>query len=246
MEPVIKEKNVKIPLYVTVYETICQWLKDGKYKPGDKLPGENILAEQFQVSRGTLRQAMLLLQEVGLVGNHQGKGNIVLSNQDLKMNGFEKVGNPIIDFCVQPIDRTTTTIGFQAATQKHQQVLKLKASGIVAVIDITYYHENQPVGFAMVYMPHAILEQGNVDLEHTDSVYTYYMQLLSSGSLYSDTKMRIVHARERLAGILDIPEGDPLLVIEEELYTEYDTPVLSQKMYMGADLYEISLRRKSK
>ena len=62
-ENVIKEKNVKIPLYVTVYETISEWLKEGKYKPGDKLPGENILAEQLNVSRGTLRQAMLLLQE---------------------------------------------------------------------------------------------------------------------------------------------------------------------------------------
>lgn len=38
-ENVIKEKNVKIPLYVTVYETISEWLKEGKYKPGDKLPG---------------------------------------------------------------------------------------------------------------------------------------------------------------------------------------------------------------
>ena len=66
-ENVIKEKNVKIPLYVTVYETISEWLKEGKYKPGEKLPGENILAEQLNVSRGTLRQAMLLLQEDGSV-----------------------------------------------------------------------------------------------------------------------------------------------------------------------------------
>lgn len=65
-DTVIKEKNVKIPLYVTVYETISQWLKEGKYKPGDKLPGENILSEQLNVSRGTLRQAMLLLQEDAL------------------------------------------------------------------------------------------------------------------------------------------------------------------------------------
>ena len=35
---VINEKNVKIPLYVTAYETISQWLKEGKYKAGDKLP----------------------------------------------------------------------------------------------------------------------------------------------------------------------------------------------------------------
>ena len=246
MKNVIQEKNVKIPLYVTVYETICQWLKDGKYKPGDKLPGENILAEQFQVSRGTLRQAMLLLQEDGLIGNHQGKGNIVLSNQDLQRNGLEKVGNPIVDFCVEPIDRVVTTIGFQPPTQKHQEILKLRPSSIVAVIDITYFHQDSPVGFAMVYMPHEFLDKGNVDLEDMDSVYAFYMKLLSSGSLYSDTRLRIVHARERLADILAIPEGDPLLILEEELYTEYDTPVLSHKMYMGADLYEISLKRKSK
>ena len=246
MQNVIQEKNVKIPLYVTVYETICQWLKDGKYKPGDKLPGENILAEQFQVSRGTLRQAMLLLQEDGLIGNHQGKGNIVLSNQDMERNGLEKVGNPIVDFCVQPIDRVVTTIGFQPPTQKHQEILKLRPSSIVAVIDITYFHQDSPVGFAMVYMPHEFLDKGNVDLEDMDSVYAFYMKLLSSGSLYSDTRLRIVHARERLAEILAIPEGDPLLILEEELYTEYDTPVLSHKMYMGADLYEISLKRKSK
>lgn len=75
-ENVIKEKNVKIPLYVTVYETISEWLKEGKYKPGDKLPGENILAEQLNVSRGTLRQAMLLLQEDGFIVNQQGRGNM--------------------------------------------------------------------------------------------------------------------------------------------------------------------------
>ena len=42
MDNIIKEKNVQIPLYVSVYETITQWLKDGKYNPGDKLQGENV------------------------------------------------------------------------------------------------------------------------------------------------------------------------------------------------------------
>ncbi|MDO5411237.1 MAG: GntR family transcriptional regulator [Lachnospiraceae bacterium] len=245
MDNVIKEKNVKIPLYVTIYGTISQWLKEGKYKPGDKLPGENILAEQFKVSRGTLRQAMLLLQEDGLISNHQGKGNIVLSNQDIRTNGLEKVGNPITEFCLEPIDRIVTTIGFQPATQKHQEVLKLRPSSIVAVIDITYFSQDTPVGFAMVYMPHEILDKGNVDLENTDQVYDFYMKLLETGGLYSDTKLRLGRARERLAKTLQIPAEEPILILEEEIYTEYDTPVLSQKLYMGAELYEISLRRKN-
>ena len=50
---------------------------------------ERISWRASQVSRGTLRQAMLLLQEDGLIINHQGKGNIVLSNQDMSKSGLE-------------------------------------------------------------------------------------------------------------------------------------------------------------
>lgn len=165
-ENVIKEKNVKIPLYVTVYETISEWLKEGKYKPGDKLPGENILAEQLNVSRGTLRQAMLLLQEDGFIVNQQGRGNIVLSAQRPAKAGLEKIENPLVDFCLQPVDKVETTVGFQPATQKHQEVLKLRASSIVAVINITYYSGDTVVGFAMVYMPYEVLDKSSVDLEN--------------------------------------------------------------------------------
>ena len=226
---VINEKNVKIPLYVTAYETISQWLKEGKYKAGDKLPGENILAEQLAVSRGTLRQAMLLLQEDGLIINHQGKGNIVLSNQDMSKSGLEVV----------------TAIGFQPATQKHQQVLKLRPSSVVAVIDITYYCGDTPAGFAMVYMPHEVLDNSDVDLENPDTVYQYYTGLLSEGGLYSDAKIRLGQARERLANILNMQEGDPILILEEVLYSEYDTPVLSQKLFFGSEQHELSIRRKN-
>ncbi|MCB7320123.1 GntR family transcriptional regulator [Lacrimispora sp. 210928-DFI.3.58] len=244
-ESVIKEKNVKIPLYVTVYETLTQWLKEGKYKPGDKLPGENVLSEQLQVSRGTLRQAMLLLQEDGLIINHQGKGNIVLSNQDVSKNGLEKVGNPIVDFSIEPVDRVETTIGFQPATQKHQQVLKLRPSSVVAVIDITYYSGSTPAGFAMIYMPHEILDQSNVNLEDTNTVYQFYTKLLASNGIYGDSKLRMGQARERLANILEIEEGSPILILEEVLYSEYDTPVLSQKLFFGPEQHELSIRRKN-
>ena len=249
-ENVIKEKNVKIPLYVTVYETISEWLKEGKYKPGDKLPGENILAEQLNVSRGTLRQAMLLLQEDGFIVNQQGRGNIVLSAQRPAKAGLEKIENPLVEYTsgkeeAAPITYKETTVGFQPATQKHQEVLKLRASSIVAVINITYYSGDTVVGFAMVYMPYEVLDKSSVDLEDPDTVYQFYSKLLTSGGLYSDTKLRLGNARERLAGILNIPEGEPFLILEEELYSEYDTPVLSQKLFFTPDQHELHINRRN-
>lgn len=243
-DTVIIEKNVKIPLYVTVYETISSWLKDGKYKPGDKLPGENILSEQLEVSRGTLRQAMLLLQEDGLIANHQGKGNIVLSNHNMDKNGLEKTGNPIVDFYESKIIRTELSIGFQPATKKHQEVLKLRASSIVAVIDITYYGPERPAGFAMIYMPSEILDNEAVNLEDTETIYQFYNDLITNGAVFSDTRLRIGQARERTAGILDITEGDPIMIMEEVLYSEFDTPVLSQKLFFAPEQYELHMTRR--
>jgi len=63
-----------------VFEEICdqirQDLADGKLKPGDKLPSERMLAEQFSVSRAALREAMSALEFAGIVtlfkGTHGG------------------------------------------------------------------------------------------------------------------------------------------------------------------------------
>lgn len=228
-----------------VYGTIRDWLKEGRYKPGDKLPGENILAEQLKVSRGTLRQAMLLLQEDGMIMNHQGKGNIVLSNKDMSQNGVEKLCNPLVDFCNEKIDKVDVNISFQPPTEKYQEVLKLSASTVIAFIDIIYYSKGEAQGFADVYMPYDVLVQSQVDFDNKEAIYRYYCDLLENGGRYSESRLRVGSARERTAQVLGIRQGDTLLILEEEIYSEYDVPILSQKMLFRASQYEFLLRRKN-
>jgi GntR family transcriptional regulator, transcriptional repressor for pyruvate dehydrogenase complex len=47
---------------------------EGRLAPGDKLPPENVLMEQFHVSKQTLREAMRALEYLGLIGIRQGTG----------------------------------------------------------------------------------------------------------------------------------------------------------------------------
>ena len=49
-------------LFHTVSEQILQLIADEGYGPGAKLPGERELAEQFGVSRVTVREAEVALQ----------------------------------------------------------------------------------------------------------------------------------------------------------------------------------------
>jgi len=64
--------------YQRIVHQIEQWILDGSMKPGDQLPGEHVLAQQFGVSRTAVREAAKALREKGLVEPHSGRGTFVI------------------------------------------------------------------------------------------------------------------------------------------------------------------------
>ncbi|WP_419318084.1 FadR/GntR family transcriptional regulator [Caulobacter sp. ErkDOM-E] len=70
--------NVK--LYRRIADTVADAIEAGHYKLGDRLPTERELAEQFGVSRPTLREAMIALEMLGMIEARHGLGIYVTSN----------------------------------------------------------------------------------------------------------------------------------------------------------------------
>lgn len=60
-----------------VFNQLENMIRSGKWKPGDKLPSENELSKQFDVSRNTLRSALQKLKGMGVIVTHQGQGTFV-------------------------------------------------------------------------------------------------------------------------------------------------------------------------
>src|SRR5450755_4904604 len=58
---------------------------DGDLRNGDRLPTERELAEQFQVSRTAVREAMKILAQKGLVDMRPGRGTIVIDGASAAM-----------------------------------------------------------------------------------------------------------------------------------------------------------------
>lgn len=64
-------------LYEQVAKQIERMIVEGLLKPGDKLPPERELAETFEVSRSSVRDAIRTLELIGLVEPRQGEGTVV-------------------------------------------------------------------------------------------------------------------------------------------------------------------------
>ena len=60
----------------------AQILEEKKYRPGEKLPNENELAESLGISRTTLREAIRTLSSEGLLEVRRGRGTFVAGELD--------------------------------------------------------------------------------------------------------------------------------------------------------------------
>lgn len=69
------------PQYVLVAQTLIDDIRRGHYGVGDLLPPETSLCTQFGVSRHTMREAMRLLIERGLVTRQRGIGTTVTARE---------------------------------------------------------------------------------------------------------------------------------------------------------------------
>lgn len=67
-------------LYISVKRRICKLIFDGEFSDGMTTPPERILAEILGVSRVTLRKALQLLEDDGVVERVQGSGTKVRFN----------------------------------------------------------------------------------------------------------------------------------------------------------------------
>lgn len=91
-----------------IYEEVVKQLKDlianGELKPGDKLPSERELAAEFDVSRVSVRQALTVLETLGLIERKVGGGTFSVTEKidfdidpaiALIMSKKEKLSQPL-------------------------------------------------------------------------------------------------------------------------------------------------------
>lgn len=100
----VQEKDVKSVRecralkYMQIYGELKRGIKDGVFSPGERLPSESALCREYDVQRDTVRHALELLVNDGLIVKQPGRGSFVCSEEDKILFAVdpEHLKNPIL------------------------------------------------------------------------------------------------------------------------------------------------------
>lgn len=242
----VKSKAVlKRPLYICVYEEIYQRIARGVYKPGEQLPGENQLASELNVSRGTLRQALLVLQEEGLIINRQGKGNFVSkSDRNYVKNTLLKAGNPVFQlFSGEEELKVTISLVAEPAGEYIRKQLQLDPTTLLVTLHQIYEISDQVVSYGVTLLGYDNFQLYELDLTSQDHLAHFTNKLVYEQCKSTKVKTVITKCDDFLAEKLEVDVDTVLWCWREHLYNNSGEAYAINKYYMIPDYFSLMFGR---
>ena len=74
--------------YILVIGELMKYLEENQFCPGDKLPPEEVLASKLYIGRPTLREALRILDMMGVIQSSRGKANVYVKNMNEGIKSF--------------------------------------------------------------------------------------------------------------------------------------------------------------
>lgn len=158
--------------YLDIYEEIKRGILDGKYPPGDKLPSENDFCELFGTSRGTVRRALDMLADEGLVTSLHGKGVYVLDSnlitfsfgglvsfKEAMASSGEQFSTSVPRFGEIVIDESLSQKTQLPAGQSAYEIYRVRElDGEKVILDVNYFLKDAVTGLAISHAEQSIYE----------------------------------------------------------------------------------------
>lgn len=230
MHPLSQEKK---PVFVTVYERLYDMMTDGTFPVGEALPSEPKLATMLGVSRMTLRQALGLLTEDGLVTKVKGKGNFVMDRNKPMVSSLEKLGNPVYKCMQLPLEKEVEIeFRLEPPNEYEQAQFKRRTAAVVAV-DRWYRSEGRVVAYSLTLMPIESVTTLDIDLNDKQGL----LRMLEDGVYHIATRSHIRVQTTWVGSFISdryvLTEKGELNLLYENIYTDDDfAPLVVNKHYM--------------
>lgn len=224
-----------IPLYHQLKEIFIEKILDGEWRPGEIIPNEMELCEQYGVSRGPVRRALDQLVREGLLTRKQGKGTWVLPPKI--EGGLDKLYSFTTLIEDKQLEHSAKILSFDTTTAPAGVAGKLNLAPGDQVFKISRLRlaHNEPLLLETIYVPQRLctgLAEKDLGLASLYLIIEncYGQPLLRARQFFEPV---VTDAYE--AEVLGVEKGAPALLLQNITYTTGDHPVVFSKAIMRGD-----------
>jgi GntR family transcriptional regulator len=230
-------RDSKLPYYYQLYEILRGKILRGEWQPGDMLPTEGELLEQHRVSRSTVRQALDMLVNEGLIYRQRGRGTFVAHPP------VEQGLSRIISFTEDMIQRglkpqtEVLVSGLIPAPENIAKALQVEPGEELAHLERLRLADGEPMSVEESYLVHrycpGVLEQDYAQNPLRVALEKKYGIRL----VYARQSIRAISAPRSLAEKLSIQPNGAVLYIERVSFSEQGIPIEFLRLYHRGDRY---------
>jgi len=203
-----------LPLYIKIANELRQNISESVYQLGDQLPTEAELSARFGVNRHTLRRAIEILRNEGLVRIDRGRGTFVASapisytigkrvryNETLKAQGL-KVSHKLL--CVTE----------QGADQAIAKRLEMAVGEPVVLLERLSFADDHPISVASSYFESARFPHLMELYPQYHSISKMLQQEYGIDHIRRSTRISARMVQPNDARLLELPLNAPILLTE--------------------------------
>ncbi len=242
-------RDSPVPYYYQLEEFLKGQIESGTWKPGQKIPSEAELCETFDVSRTVVRQAVNELVHEGALYRRKGKGTFVAE---------PKIGESLVQH-LTGFYEDMVALGLKPSTKVLEQevvsaplkiadALGLEEGEPVVMIDRLRFVDDEPILLVITYVPYKLCPELIDEDLSTQSLYAILEKKYGLELVYGRRTLEAVAATKEEANLLEIEEGDPIILLRSISYLKDGQPIEYFKAKHRGDRsrFEVELVRPGK
>lgn len=238
----VLDRNSYTPLYQQIGEALRIRIESGELSPGDQIPSENELTEQYHVSRNTARLAIGSLMLEGLVYRVKGRGTFVAAERLryglMHMNSFTE---EMQQRGLEPGSRILV-FSRECPSKKISQKLRINHNSMVYRVERLRLADGKPMAINLSFIPVYLCPDLEDEDLATGSLYALLENQYGYRLGYAEYLIKTAAADERQSSLLEVGIDSTLLVREGTTYLEDGTPIEHTMLFNRADRYEFTFR----
>jgi DNA-binding GntR family transcriptional regulator len=226
------------PLWVRAAETLREQVSEGVLRPGARLPPERDLCRRLDISRVTLRKALLRLVDDGVLKPSHGRGWYVASGEPKEwpnsLESFSETAERMGLVASSVVLRAETAM----ATFDEAEKLGVAPGALLFHLERVRMLDEVPIAVDLSTVP-ADVAPGLAEIDF--STRSLYTTLTEAGlePAHAETTIEAREADGFIADQLRVEVGKPILVMHQIVRDQGDRPLFSSSIQYVGDRYRL-------